>query len=528
MRRAGLIGFAAVPLALLLQPVLAGEADERFDVMEYRVLGNAVLPPIEVERAVYTHLGPDKTVADIELARQALESAYRTAGFATAYVDIPEQDVERGIVRLRVTEGKLDRVRVTGARYVSGRRILAAVPAASAGETPNLPVLQEELSALNRQTADLRVTPVLKAGRSPGLVDLELRVQDELPVQASVELNDRYTPDTSELRLNANLGYNNLFQRRHAFGLQYQTSPQSPDEVQVFAASYTIPMGSGGRLLALSAIRSDTDVAALGTLGVLGRGTILGARMLWPLSIGQWTGSVSFGADYRNVKELIFPEPDPGTVDEETDDAISRPIEYMGWSLQHGLQRRGEGFMLDVSLGATYGIRGLFNEPAEFQLKRYRAGPNFFYLRGGFNLEWLLWRGMTLVGKMSGQYSGVALISNEQFSIGGLDTVRGYTEADQFGDYGYAGGLELRSPGLRPLAPIDLQLLAFWDFGVVGLQDPLPGQDRSADLVSVGLGARLRAFGAVEGRLDWARALRPSNRVDEGDSRLHFSLKYSF
>jgi hemolysin activation/secretion protein len=183
---------------------------------------------------------------------------------------------------------------------------------------------------------------------------------------------------------------------------------------------------------------------------------------------------------------------------------------------------------LGGTIGATFGIRSLFNEPDEFQLKRYRAGPNFFYLRGGAQLEWLLGNRAALAARISGQYSPTPLISNEQFSIGGLDTVRGFTEADQFGDYGLAGGLELRSPRWRPIEPVDLQLLAFWDIGTVVLQNPLPGQDRSSDLASAGLGARLWAFGGLESSVDWAYALRPSARVQEGDSRIHFSFKYAF
>src|SRR5262245_1844001 len=88
----------------------------RFDVFEYRVLGNKVLPQVEVEKAVYPHLGPNKSLQDVEAAKTALEQAYKTAGYGTVFVDIPVQDVDRGIVRLQVTEGRLDRIRVQGAR----------------------------------------------------------------------------------------------------------------------------------------------------------------------------------------------------------------------------------------------------------------------------------------------------------------------------------------------------------------------------------------------------------------------------
>jgi len=90
------VGVAAAPDA-------SPSDDRRFDVLEYRVLGNKSLDVATVERAVYAHLGPGLGIADVEAARTSVEQAYRTAGFGTVYVDIPEQDIERGIVRLKVT-----------------------------------------------------------------------------------------------------------------------------------------------------------------------------------------------------------------------------------------------------------------------------------------------------------------------------------------------------------------------------------------------------------------------------------------
>src|SRR5262245_55890187 len=138
--------------------------------MEIRVLGNSKLPPLAVETAVYPHTGPGKNIEDIESARQALESAYRVAGYSTVFVDIPEQSVDDGVVRLRVTESKLERVRIEGARYFSARRIRAALPQATAGEVPNIPQLQRDLAQLNTETGDRTVTPVLAAGPRPGTV----------------------------------------------------------------------------------------------------------------------------------------------------------------------------------------------------------------------------------------------------------------------------------------------------------------------------------------------------------------------
>lgn len=94
------------------------EATPRFDVWEYRVEGNTVLDPKVIEKTVYGYLGPGKTIDDVEKARAALEKVYHDAGYAAALVDIPEQDVNEGVVVLTV-----GRVGSTGSR--------SAVPATS-------------------------------------------------------------------------------------------------------------------------------------------------------------------------------------------------------------------------------------------------------------------------------------------------------------------------------------------------------------------------------------------------------------
>src|SRR5262245_8674753 len=80
----------------------AAESEEKpkFDIFEYQISGNTVLPTLAIEKAVYPFLGPGKSIDDVQKAREALEKAYQSAGYLTVFVDIPEQTVEGGIVRL--------------------------------------------------------------------------------------------------------------------------------------------------------------------------------------------------------------------------------------------------------------------------------------------------------------------------------------------------------------------------------------------------------------------------------------------
>ncbi len=90
-----------------------------FFLQEYQVEGNTLLPTIEVERAVMTYLGENRSIKDIDAARGQLERAYHDRGYRTVVVNIPEQQVNQGIVRLRVTEAPVGKLHIEGSRYHS-------------------------------------------------------------------------------------------------------------------------------------------------------------------------------------------------------------------------------------------------------------------------------------------------------------------------------------------------------------------------------------------------------------------------
>ena len=498
--------------------------EQKFDVIEYRVLGNSTLPAIEVERAVYPHLGPGRTFSDVESARQSLESAYRKAGYATVFVDVPEQRVDQGIVRLKVTEGRLDRVRITGAKYFANSHIRAALPALTVGQVPRLAEVQEQLADLNRKTGDRAVTPVLRAGRTPGTVDVELKVADKLPVHGSLEMTDRYSANTSRLRLNASLSYDNLFQRQHSLSLQYQTAPEEPDDVQAIVGTYVFRVPEWDRMtFALYGVDSQTDVAAIGTLSVLGTGQIFGVRAIRTLPDSlTYFHNVTLGVDYKDFLEDIR------LVDA---DGLVTPIRYLTWSLSYQGTMRGERSTTSFTAGTNFGIRGFVNDWREFADKRFKGKPNFMYVQGSARHMHGLPANFQIVGRLEGQYSTSPLVSNEQIAIGGAETVRGYLESTQLGDYGFSGTLELRNSWIsKPLGlpPGMAYVLGFYDAGVVAVVDPLPSQTSSFDLSSAGLGVRIEGWKGLDLALDWAHALEAAGTVERGDDRAHFSMRYSF
>jgi hemolysin activation/secretion protein len=512
------------------EPAVQPEQAATFDVWEYRILGNSVLPRADIEGLLYANLGPGKTLDDVEKARVALETTYRERGYGTVFVDVPEQEVADGVVRLQVTEGKINRVRVTGAKYFSNRAIRAALPSAAPGSVPHLPTLQQQLTDLNLQTGDRNVAPVLKAGPRPGTVDLGLTVKDSAPLHASLEVNDQYTSDTSKLRAVAAINYDNLFGRLDSLALQYQTSPQERDEVAVWAASYTARLPDSRSKVGLFYIDSDSDIATVGDLGgtvtVLGKGQIFGARYIDPFHTSAAATHVFMGSvEYKDFAESVF-----------ADDLLRTPISYINLSAGHSSAWRFDQQQVTLGSSVNFGIRGLANNSEEFRDKRAHGQPNYWNLRADVSYARSLPWQLNLRLRGAGQYAVDPIISNEQFSIAGADGVRGYLEAEQLGDIGFKTSAEVA------YAPIDLfaqraraGMFVFYDYGRMSRLEPL--RDSTTGLLSevahqtfssAGVGFEFSAFGFLSGSLTWAYPLMDSPDADDtqqGDSRIHFSIR---
>ena len=522
--------------ALLSGSALAedGTAEEKpgptFDVLEYRVEGNTVLPPLIIERAVYPFLGPGRTANDVDAAREALEKAYQTAGFLTVVVEIPKQEVVGGVVTLEVVEATVDRLSVRGNRSFSGQVLKRRLPSLAEGGVPYFPGAQTELAAATR-SPDARVTPVLRPGRTPGRVDLDLTVKDQTPLHGSIEFNNKRSPDTSTGRLEASVRYDNLWQRQHSAGVFYVVSPQDPSEVQVMSGSYGMPYGTKGGLISGYYARSDSDLVTAVDSGVFAKGNVVGGRISSPLPTrGGWSHTLSAGADYKDFKQSISLLSGSAVV--------QQPIRYTAWQIQYGAYGAGRKGDWRVATGVTFGL-GPLNEAIvdcngfqveQFTCRRAGAGPNFFHWRGDVARTQALPRQYVGYAQIAFQRASQPLITNEQFLSGGVDTVRGYLEAETAGDFGVRGRLELRSPAtpFRWSGGGELRGLVFYDIAELGLKDVPSGQRDTFRLSSAGVGLISRANSGLRADVSLAFTLVDGPRTPAGQSRLLARVAYDF
>jgi hemolysin activation/secretion protein len=470
-----------------------------FDIDEYRVEGADSLPQIEVEQAVYPFLGPNRTSDDVEKARAALEKAYHDKGYQTVTVAIPQQRANRGFVVLKVTENRVGRLRVKGSRYFDLDTIKSKAVSLQEGKLPNLDAVTKDIVALNRWP-DRHVTPALRAGVTPGTVDVDLNVEDTFPWHGSAEFNNRQSPNTTPLRFTGTARYDNLWQLGHSLSYTYLVAPQRPADALVHSVSYLARTDLDWLDVLIYGLNSASSVATIGGANVVGPGTVVGTRGVFALpTTGQLFHTISLGFDFKRFGEMVA----------QGSESFSTPVTYVPIVGAYGATWQGDGYQIQLNSTVTASLRGLGSLPAEFDAKRFKATANFITLRPDVSYTRDLKDGWQLFLKGQGQVADQPLVSSEQLSLGGLDTVRGYLESEVLGDFGGSATVELRSPNFAPyfaqtlpanakgesekFNPIDeWKVFAFTDIGRVRIFDPLPEQQEQFDLASYGFGTRLK------------------------------------
>jgi hemolysin activation/secretion protein len=520
----------------------AADQGEPFNIYEYVVNGNSVLTVTQIEKAVYPFLGENRSIDDVEKARSALEKAFHDEGYLTVFVNIPEQEVNAGVVKLDVLEGKIEKLTVDGSRYYSLGKIRQSVTEFAEGHVPHFPTVQKQIASVNIN-GDRVVAPVLRPGKTPGMVEVDLKVDDKFPLHASMELNDRYTPNTTETRLSGNLRYDNLWQSDHSLGLGFQVTPEDTNEVKVFSTTYVIP--HDGDYWALYGVVSKSDISAVGDLNVLGNGNIYGLRYIHPMPspVKSFNHNLTLGVDYKDFKE---------NTRRLGADLANTPITYLPFLIGYTGNLNTPESNTKLDLNFIFSTKALVNDEEEFVLKRFLARPNFSYLRGQLEHTQTLPSQWQLYGSLGGQTTGDSLISNEQYFLGGLDTVRGFLESSALGDTGTNVTMELRTPPLQKYLASwmnEVRLLAFYDYGFAKVRDPLTfinndnlSQVQRYILSSYGVGLDIKAAHGLFMRLDFAQVLqsrwtlengrthpiKPIGMAEEGDTRLHFRVGFDW
>jgi hemolysin activation/secretion protein len=501
----------------------------RFGVQRFDVAGNTLLPGAEMQAAVAPFAGPARDFGDVQRALEALEALYHARGYSTVTVQLPEQELSGGVVRLNVIQTRVRRVEVAGNRYFSDQNLRASLPALVPGQTPNLKEVSANLRLVNENPAKkVQLNLASVDGGADDEVDARIAVSDERPWKVVLNVDNTGTDATGKTHVGALLQGANLWGRDHVGTLQYTTTTEHPDRVAVWAAGYHMPLYALGDSLDLFASYSNVDSgtvnAGLYNLAVSGKGAVYGVRYNQILPVrGDFGSRLVYGLDVRAYKNnVVFGGQDFGN------NVTVRPLS-VGWVGALGPGLVGSGTLLDFSVALAHNLPGgTRGGSAAFAAVRAGATAGYTLLRFSASLAHALpgdWQARMLV---NGQLTGDALVPGEQFGAGGSTTVRGFGERDLASDSGVVGNLELYTPNFCTRALWQCRVLGFVDAAHGSRNHALPGELREATIASTGIGLRFNAAANASLQLDYGHALHVGDIGATSKNKLHLRLALAY
>ena len=511
---------------------------EHFDIDRFKIEGNTLLKPEDIEAALKPFTGKQREYGDVQHAIEALKQRYRNEGFGVVWVVAPEQDLDKGEVTLRVIEARIGKVTIEGNRFFDDANIRSSLPALKEDVPPRAGDISENSQLANENPAK-QVDVVLRPGEKQGMVDATVDVIDVRQLKAFLTFDNTGNTQTGDFRLGVGVQHANLFNRDHVGTFNYVTSPGRWEQVNLYSASYRLPLYSRGDsmdfIIAYSDVRAGTAQTVAGPLTFSGKGSVYGLRYNQLLKRrGEYSHRIVYGLDYRAYEnECVLGNFGAAGCGPAAVDVTERPI-----SLVYSGNWAKPGQISDFYVALSHNIPGAANgQESDFNAARPSpnsgdgAPSNYTILRFGTSIVNAFESNWQVRGTFSAQHTPDALMSGEQFSIAGATAVRGFLEREIARDTGYFANLELYTPNLVGKlisGEGNLRGLLFYDIAKAR-NNPLSGEDgQQVSIASIGAGLRWNIQRNFNMRFDLARITDEGGHKKTGDLHGHISAYLGF
>jgi hemolysin activation/secretion protein len=199
--------------------------------------------------------------------------------------------------------------------------------------------------------------------------------------------------------------------------------------------------------------------------------------------------------------------------------------------------KRGFGSSLSVSpkidqavncFGASSGQNPLASRGAISRYTKFTLNTNY---------KKLLPLNMQFSQKLMNGLSSSKLTPQQEFSIGGIDSVRGYPAGDYLADCAFISNSELLMPSIYipqswrlPYAEDSLRnqttTVVFFDYGWGQRRGALDTEKKQVNDMGVGAGIRVSMFNQALLRLEWGYPVGDHMLTEGGNSQFHFSVDF--
>ncbi|WP_299485885.1 ShlB/FhaC/HecB family hemolysin secretion/activation protein [Acaryochloris sp. IP29b_bin.137] len=485
-----------------------------FFVQRVEVLGSTVLQADIDELIQPFENRSGVTFEQLIDLRTAITQTYIKNGYVTSGAFLPNaQDISDGIVQIQVVEGQLERIDVTGLKrlrndYIRQRLQLASSPPLQQQR------LEQALKLLQLNPLVQQIDAELTAGTTPGLSVLKVNVKQTPEFQAGVAIDNYRSPSVGSLQGSIDVAHNNVL----GLGDLIQGSYDVAEGLEILDVWYTIPWNARNGTVGIRYSNSDSKIvtAEFRDLDIRSETQTLAFQLRQPIiQTPSQEFVLGLGFDLRQSQTFLLDDiPFSFSQGPEDGESKVRVLRFFqDWTLRDASSILSARSQFNIGLDifdSTINLMG--------------ASGDFFSWLGQFQWVQRLPHQMVLVTRVSAQLTPDTLLPLEKFSIGGIDSIRGYVQNQRLADNGLLGSIELRIPLLRQHQT--LQLTPFFEAGKVWNTSEHNLDDST--LASIGLGLRWQIFKQVNARLDFGLPLFPIDNLGSSlqESGLYFSLRY--
>jgi len=479
----------------------------KFSLMEIETNLSAILTLDELQMIFAKYEGRDVTIQDLFAVVQEINDLYLSKGFSTAKAFLPVQKIKNGHVFIKLIEARYGKIQFEG-NSTTRSSYLEKGLSLSSGDLVSLDDLKRKLIYFNTVN-DIRIRSELKRGLDEGTTDNMLFVEEPSRHNLVVYTDNAGREETGEERLGLFYSNRSLFGFRDAFSVGGNLTEGG----KAFHASYDAPINSVGTRFGAYYDYDSTEIISgtLDGLDIEGESTDVAISLKHPILVEN-------KLDLRGYAEFHWKN---SKTEFEEITLFETDVRSLVLGAHLSLYDDSGFWFLDNAL--TFGFR------------EFGGDKSFFNYNVDIARRQNLTRNVFLVVKAAAQMSdSVLLPSSEQFQIGGISTVRGYSEGIRVGDEGYVINVELNFP--LPLPDVDfigiplnksVRGLAFFDHGGAF---PYKGNNESSNsedyLTSVGAGLAFNVNNRISGRLYLGVPLA-TREVDQSDVSMHFYLQFS-
>lgn len=486
------------------KPAVRLKDGERIFVKQFTVQGATLLSGEIINAIITPRQNKELTLREISAVAEAITNEYRKRGYIITYAYIPVQDIKDGNVGIKVIEGKVGDIHVTGNKHYSTEFIQKHIERVRKDPSLKEDRLERALLILN-DNPSLNIKTSLKAGKEPGTADITASAKDELPVSGSFTYDNFGSNTTSKHRAGINLNMGNLITSGDYLMFRGLTGLDriDLDKLSYGRLEYLIPLDYNGTKLGAYYANSIYEAGEqFAILNIYGKAYVAGVYATHPvIRQRDRTLSIRAGFEYKDVYDYML---------DSLRSKDNLRVFNLGITCDFFDRLQGRNI---ISLSYYQGIRDLFggsgkNDPdssrlnADGQFDKYAL--DLVRIQRITDYSHIILRG-------SGQITDDALFSAEQFMLGGVGTVRGFKPSLHGGDSGYLFGAELHASPLFPEKKIfdrkigeAIKFVLFIDHGGVYRNDVQPGENKDDYLTSIGVGIRLYEGKHFSLRIDWA------------------------